>query len=130
MEAFLSPERQSHISGQTMEHAPVKKEEIPLSGEVLLVFGQGPVIDAQTRLPAQRATAKGNEDLNFWSKDLALAASLLYHAKAVNRLVLLGGKTGGRQYKSEAELMAEYLQAANVPREAMSLDQEIILYRG
>lgn len=112
------------MSKNTLKQSQTEEAKGSLRGEVLLVFGQGPVIDTDTRQPPSITTPAGNEDINFWSRDLASAASLLYQHSTVNSVVLLGGKTGGRQYKSEAELMAEYMRRQGVPMGAIELEQE------
>jgi len=90
---------------------------------MLLVFGQGPVIDRVSRLRAEEAkTPPGGEDINFWSQTAAHAAATLYHKDTLKNIVILGGKTGGEQYRSEAELIGEYITEQNVPDHVLRLE--------
>ncbi len=72
----------------------------------LLVFGSGPVVDKDNRKKAAEAgTLPGNEDINFWSKTLANSADELIKRGVAASVIFMGGRTGGPQFKSEAELM-------------------------
>jgi uncharacterized SAM-binding protein YcdF (DUF218 family) len=127
MGASFSPENRL---GVNLGRLQKETDRVPLSGRVLFVFGQGPVVDNATRLPPNSATAPGTERGNFWLEDLAIAASVLYrqetlnHHKFVNRIVLLGGRTGGNHYKAESELMAEILREFGVPPENIEQEKE------
>lgn len=95
------------------------------SNPPLLIFGQGPVIDKLTRSLAQEGVdAQGDEDVNFWSKNLALAAVQLYERGQVPEIAVMGGRTGGKQYKSEAELIKLYLKVAGVPENIVTTEEE------
>lgn len=90
----------------------------------LLVFGQGPVIDRVTRVKAQDAeTIPGDEDMNFWGHSLALAASILNRDGVSPEIIVMGGKTGGEAYASEAELIRDRLVESGVPSEVIKLEQ-------
>ncbi|HMS22902.1 MAG TPA: YdcF family protein [Candidatus Levybacteria bacterium] len=72
--------------------------------EDLIVFGQGPVIgrDSRTKpMPGSREV----EDINIWGKTVARAAAELKVAGTIGRIIISGGKTGGEDFVSEAELM-------------------------
>lgn len=91
----------------------------------LLIFGQGPVIDKATRtIPQRGLSASGNEDVNFWSKNLAKAASELYKHGQVPEIIVMGGKTGGTQYKSEAEIIKQYLNAEGIPENVIVIEED------
>lgn len=92
---------------------PVEPEKKPF--DVLLVFGQGPVIGKESRLPAGDS-GEENEDVNFWSKEMSKAAKILYDEKQVGKVIVMGGKTGGAS-NSEGALIAKPLQKAGVPVE-------------
>ncbi len=90
----------------------------------LLVFGQGPVIDRFTRIKAEDAgTIPGTEDMNFWGHSLAIAAAILYHNGVSSEIVIMGGRTGGDAYASEAELILSQLISYGVPAEVCRLEQ-------
>ncbi len=117
------PQRSSELPKQR------EIEKAPLTGDILLVFGQGPVIDSDSRLKAGDAMiAQGKEDVSFLSQDQANAASLLYKRGAIKNIVNLGGNTGGKDpegkdYKSEAELIADYMVKFGIPESAIGLEQ-------
>ena len=79
--------------------------------DILLIFGQGPVINPKTGKKAEDDNIPpGTESINFWSKDLAKAAVTLYKFRSANNFVVMGGPTGGNQYQSEAALIAKDIQ--------------------
>lgn len=89
----------------------------------LLIFGQGPVIDFTTRDETKKSNTKpGSEDINLWSKDLAKAAANLYKKGVSNEIIVMGGKTGGEQYASEAHLIKEYLLQLGIPESCIKLE--------
>lgn len=91
----------------------------------LLIFGQGPVIDSATREKASGTNAKPEEeDVNFWSKNLAEAAAILYKKGATGQIIVMGGKTGGENYLSEAELIAKNLIKLGIPSERIKLENQ------
>ncbi len=73
----------------------------------LIVFGQGPVIDVETREKPTEQTKQ--EDVNMWAKNIARAAGELKLAGVVRKIILTGGRTGGAGFLSEAELMKKIL---------------------
>jgi hypothetical protein len=86
----------------------------------VLGFGQGPVVDEETREKAQDAgTPPGGEDMNIWGHTLPLGAAVLQ----APRYIFMGGKTGGPQYASEAELIRDRLVLYGVPSEVILLEQ-------
>ena len=101
------------------------REAHPMSRETVLVFGQGPVIDAQTRLKASDVnTPPGQEDVNFWSYNLAKAAvELAKLDPSIQHFVVMGGPTGGKQYASEAHLIARKMQEMGLPQDAIKLEE-------
>lgn len=91
----------------------------------LLIFGQGPVVDKVTKtIPQPGLTAHDNEDINFWSKNSARAASELYKHGQVSEIIVMGGKTGGAQYKSEAEIIKQYLNAEGIPENVIVTEED------
>lgn len=91
----------------------------------LLIFGQGPVIDSATREKASGTNTKpGEEDVNFWSKNLAEAAAILYKKGATRQIIVMGGKTGGDQYSSEAQLIAKHLLQLGIPQADIKLENQ------
>ncbi len=90
--------------------------------DYLLVFGQGPVLDGGTKLKPEAGKADVKETAIAWMKNSARAAGELYLEGATKKIILTGGKTGGPEYKSEAELMKEILV-----KEYHVLESDIIL---
>ncbi|HZE87673.1 MAG TPA: YdcF family protein [Methylomirabilota bacterium] len=85
-------------------------EYIPQRKNSLIVFGQGPVVDSETKIKAiDNKTEKGKETVHFWGKGLVDAAAILHKNNTVGKIIVLGGKTGGEVYDSEAELVAKGL---------------------
>lgn len=102
---------------------PKSQEAEKPSLDALLVFGQGPVINKDTREQAEKAqTEPGTEDVNFWSQTLAEAAAELFKRGQTREIVVMGGRTGGGQYGSEAELISKYLQEFGVPKDRIRLE--------
>lgn len=94
-------------------------EKQPLSRSPLLVFGQGPVIAKDTRQVPSPATEQGQEDVNFWSDDLAKSAAILSKTGQVSQIVVMGGRTGGGAYLSEAELIKQHMHSYGISDEAI-----------
>src|SRR3989339_38638 len=93
--------------------------------DYLLVFGQGPVLDDTTKLKPESEATDVKEVAIAWMKNSARAAGELYIEGATKKIILTGGKTGGAEYKSEAELMRDILiQEYKVPEEDIILENE------
>lgn len=89
----------------------------------LLVFGQGPVIDKNTRNQAEKAGAEpGNETVNLWGENLGRSAAILYHNGDTNKIIAVGGKTGGPAYQSEAEITRTQLVNQGVPESQVAVE--------
>lgn len=109
---------------ENSEDTPVA-ETTKTSNGPLLIFGQGPVIDRVTKtIPQRGLRTPGNEDVNFWSKNLVKAASELYKRGQVPQIIVMGGKTGGAQYKSEAEIIKQYLIAEKIPENVIVTEED------
>lgn len=103
---------------------PKSQETEKQSLDAILVFGQGPVIEKETRQWAGGAgKGVGSEDVNFWSDTLAKAASELYRRGQAREIVVMGGRTGGKEYSSEAELIGKKMEELGVPRTAIRLEE-------
>ena len=93
--------------------------------DYLMVFGQGPVLNSETKQKPEPGQADITETAISWMKNAARAAGELYLEGATDKIILTGGKTGGSDYKSEAELMMQILvDEYNVPKESIVLDHE------
>ena len=111
------------IDMESSEGALVK-ETVKTSNGPLLIFGQGPVIDRVTRtIPQEGLSAPVKEDVNFWSENLAKAAAELYKHGQVPQIIVMGGKTGGKQYSSEAELIKQRLCKAGIPENIIETEE-------
>lgn len=88
-----------------------KNQEVEKTGlDAILVFGQGPIIDDGTKAKAMDGGIKpGQEGMNFWSHNLAQAAAELYKRGQTREIIIMGGRTGGENYLSEAELIGQEL---------------------
>lgn len=92
--------------------------------DAVLVFGSGPIVDIHAREQAEKVgTLIGEEDINFWSKKLADASTYLVKRNVAAELLIMGGRTGGPAFKSEAELIGERIVARGVPRNTVQLEQ-------
>ncbi|EKD64829.1 MAG: hypothetical protein ACD_50C00290G0006 [uncultured bacterium] len=111
---------------QLAQKEATPNKEVNLSKpEVLLIFGQGPVIDNITKANASESnTQRGQEDINFWSRDLALAACILFEKGAVKNFAVMGGPTGGQSFASEAELIKREMTRNGVPEESVEVEVE------
>lgn len=108
-----------------------KPADIPNTPEVkkpsldaILIFGQGPVMEKESRKKAgEVAKESGSEDINLWSQTLARAAAELYKRGATREIIIMGGKTGGNSYASEADLIAKTLRETyQIPENAIKLE--------
>lgn len=99
----------------TQEHV-VKTEVAKPPFDAVLVFGQGPVIGKESRLPANTSGEQA-ADVNFWSKEVSNAAKTLYEQKQVGKVIVMGGQTGGEAYDSEGALIAQPLKELGIPVE-------------
>lgn len=108
-----SPEStHQHIDslGEYLKDPEVKA--LPRRPGILLLFGQGPVLNKETRDKASAVTeGDTSADINYWSKEIASATKALYAAGEGSKIVVMGGKTGGDEYPSEAEFIQEYITA-------------------
>jgi len=87
---------------------------IPRHPGILLLFGQGPVLNKETRDKADSVTSGDTTaDINYWSKEISSATKALYAAGEGSKIIVMGGKTGGTDYPSEAEFIREYITADN-----------------
>lgn len=111
---------------------PVEREPTPR--KKVLIFGQGPVIDAETRLKAQEAhevfkeaNVEGSNiraGINFWSEDISLAAVELYKLNPHQEFIVMGGQTGGKVYASEAALIKASMVEKGIPPELISTEED------
>lgn len=108
-----------------------KPAEVPNAPEVkkpsmdaILIFGQGPVIEKESRRKAgEVAREPGSEDINLWSQTLARAAAELYKRGVTREIIIMGGRTGGKEYASEADLIAKALRETyHIPENAIKLE--------
>jgi hypothetical protein len=83
-----------------------------LYADTLVVFGQGPVEEGLTEYPDQAARTGR---LNIFCEMNARAAGVLHQQGVVKRIILTGGKTGGDERASEAELMRMILISMGIP---------------
>jgi uncharacterized SAM-binding protein YcdF (DUF218 family) len=103
-----------------VETPPKSPEAEKRSLDAVLVFGQGPILDSSKRERAADVADQGApEDINFWSKGLAEAAAELYKRGATREIIVMGGKTGGENYSSEAELITKAIEEQGVPASAI-----------
>lgn len=99
---------------------PKTAEAEKSSLDAILIFGQGPIIEKETRGRAMDVSGeKGSEDINLWSKNLAEAAAQLYKRGQTREIIVMGGRTGGAEYSSEADLIAKTIEGHGVPSEAI-----------
>ena len=91
------------------------REQEPFGPETVLIFGQGPVI------------TEPHERINYWSKDLAKAGATLYKSNEKfgrkTRFVVLGGKTGGEDHSSEANLIDKEMEELGIPQDAREREE-------
>lgn len=113
----IRPEiEQKAVSAETPKTAEVEKTSL----DVILVFGQGPVIEKETKQKVSEVAETGAaEDVNLWSKEMAKAACELYKRGQTREIIVMGGKTGGEGYQSEADLIAKEMEALGVPKNAI-----------
>lgn len=84
--------------------------------DAIIAFGYGPV----------RTGKKPNSyKLNVYGKINAIAAGILYQNLTIKKIIPTGGKTGGWQKPSEAELIARLIQSKfHTPKSAFILEEE------
>lgn len=84
--------------------------------DAIVAFGYGPV-QCSSRCTSCR--------LNLYGRLNAIAAGMLYQSLAIGRIIPTGGKTGGNDKPSEAELMARIIQSKfGVSKSAFLLEEE------
>lgn len=96
------PERPQNSLSKFINDTEVLKNR--RQNAVLLVFGQGPVLDLESR---EKAASKpeGIADINLWGREIADATTALFAAGIGDQVIIMGGKTGGSNKASEAELI-------------------------
>lgn len=102
-------------------------KEVDLTGSSkvpTIMFGVGPVLDKETRIRIDQAHAlPGNEDVPFWSDNLAKAASILYKHNAAEEFFVMGGRTGGSQYASESEIIRKKMKN-EIPSDIIRIEDQ------
>lgn len=89
--------------------------DLPSQFDAAIVFGYGPVLQGIT---------PGSGKLNVCGRLNALAAGMLYRTYEIKTIIPTGGKTGGVDKPSEAELIAQYLQRQfSIPEFAFVLEE-------
>jgi uncharacterized SAM-binding protein YcdF (DUF218 family) len=103
--------------------APKTAEKAKPSLDAILIFGQGPVVEKDTRQKASEVAEKGaTEDINLWSKALAQAAAELYKRGQTREFIVMGGQTGGKDFASEAELITKEMESFGVSANAIKIE--------
>lgn len=88
------------------EKAATPEAARPYQFDAVIAFGQGPVLDTETKLPVEKAKAQGREvteEINSWGKTTAIAVSYLRQRGLFREAFYSGGRTGGATV-SEAQL--------------------------
>lgn len=87
---------------------------------------QGPVKNEITGKKAEESenpvTLPGDERLNFWSVSIVVALAIRYHEGKSSGCLLMGGRTGGSAFASEAELAQKMLVSFGVPEKVIELE--------
>lgn len=84
--------------------------------DAVVAFGYGPV---------EAGSTPGSYRLNVYGRINAIATGMLYQSHNIRSIIPTGGKTGGRDKPSEAELMARLIQSKfDIPESAFTLEQE------
>jgi broad specificity phosphatase PhoE len=93
--------------------------------DAIFIFGQGPVLKKETRIRANRNNTgiTDETDINMWAKTLATSAFELYKRGQTREFIVLGGRTGGEAYLSEADKIAGEMAKCGVPKEVIKLEQ-------
>jgi uncharacterized SAM-binding protein YcdF (DUF218 family) len=101
--------------------SPINQEAEKNTLDAILIFGQGPIIEAETRGKAEVVNkGVGSEDINLWSQSLAQAAAELFKRGQTREIIVMGGQTGGKNYLSEADLIArELVEKHGIPENAI-----------
>lgn len=76
--------------------------------DVAMAFGQGPTLEITTKLKAQDAPKAGiptETEVNTWARTTGVAMGYLGLKSQYREAIWSGGKTGGENFPSEAELM-------------------------
>ncbi len=110
--AVISPPEYTphHVDSLSEYLKDPEVKALPRRPGILLLFGQGPVLNKQTRDKANSVQAGDKTaDINYWSKEIASATKALYAAGEGSKVVVMGGKTGGPDFPSEAEFIREYI---------------------
>lgn len=96
----------------------LEDENKPPSIDALIVFGEGPVKKDQIDTHIGWGLPVG-------AKARCIAAAELFNKGQIREIILTGGKTGGENYPSEAELMKRYLvNKFNIPEIALVLEDK------
>lgn len=120
----ILPNQQNGEGGSNLEVAKSPEVKKP-SLDAILIFGQGPVLNKETRIKANKDNTKITDetDINMWANTLATAAYGLYKRGQTREFIVLGGRTGEEAYLSEADKIAEEMIKCGVPKEAIRREQ-------
>lgn len=118
LEQFNFDGREGEKSLNKKESEP-SKEGLPEKFDALVVLGR-------IWRPPEGATIERGIHVSLEGKMRTLAAGEMYRAGLTDKIIFSGGKTGGKEWPSEAESMAEYLKKKfpEIPNEAIIMESE------
>ena len=95
------------------------KEGLPEKFDALVVLGR-------IWRPPENATKGRGIHVSLEGKMRTLAAGEMWRAGLTDKIIFSGGKTGGKEWPSEAEATAEYLKKKfpEIPEEAIIMEKE------
>lgn len=103
----LNPQQVTHLRQLTNQKSQF---------DAIVTFGYGPVLTGST---------PGSYKLNVYGRINAIATGMLYQSHDITRIIPTGGKTGGLDQPSEAQLIARLLQSTfNIPESTLILEEE------
>lgn len=86
--------------------------------DAVIAFGYGPV---------QVDSKSGSYRLNVYGRINAIATGMLYQSHSISKIIPTGGKTGGRDKPSEAQLVARLIQSKfGIPESVFILEEEAV----
>lgn len=115
----IETEFKSQLTRQ--ENLPfAKKVERGTDADFLIVYGQGPVMKGNLRVGKET-----QGDVNVYCRLNAVAAAAMYREGMTTKIILTGGQTGGKELRSEGELMKDIMvNEYGIPEEVILVEDK------
>jgi len=123
---YMKNPEQFDFEDQNNQGGRINKKETEPSKEGLLEKFDALVVLGRIWRPSKDTAKERGIHVSLEGKMRTLAAGEMWRAGLTDKIIFSGGKTGGKEWPSEAESMAEYLKKKfpEIPEEAIIMEKE------